>query len=101
MAAKGSVLKQEIIEKILATFPDSFPYNDGKEVRINGVEEGQEIQIKIALTAVKIPVEGGSSPNQTSKKDSVIEPAATEKIPDEPTEEEKARLAMLLEKLGI
>ena len=40
MAAKGSILKQEVAEKILAAFPGSFLYNDGKEIRINGTENG-------------------------------------------------------------
>ena len=37
MAVKGAILKQEIAQKILETFPNSFLYNDGKEIRINGM----------------------------------------------------------------
>ena len=53
MAARGSVLKQEVATKILAAFPGSFLYNDGKEIRIPVMENGEEIQIKVALTAAK------------------------------------------------
>ena len=60
MAAKGSILKQEIASKILAAFPGSFLYNDGKEIRINGTENGEKLQIKLTLTAAKVAVEGGS-----------------------------------------
>ena len=59
MAAKGGILKQEIAEKILATFSGSFLYNDGKEIRINGIENGEKLQIKLTLTCAKTAVEGG------------------------------------------
>ena len=103
MAAKGSILKQEIANKILATFPGSFLYNDGKEIRINGTEEGLPLQIKVTLTAAKVAVEGGSNvalPGETTTAD--VKPVVTsEKIPQEPTAEEKERLATLLNKLGL
>ena len=102
MAAKGSILKQEIIEKILATFPGSFLYNDGKEIRINGVENGENLQIKVTLTCAKVAVESGDniafSEAATADTKSV---EMNEKIPQEPTLEEKERLATLLNKLGL
>ena len=103
MAAKGSILKQEVAEKILAAFPGSFLYNDGKEIRINGLEEGQKLQIKVTLTCAKVAVEGGEDailPGETATEGA--KPAKTnEKIPQEPTAEEKERLAALLDKLGL
>ena len=57
MAVKGIILKKEITDKILETFPGSFLYNDGKEIRIPGMEEGQLIQVKVALTCAKTNVE--------------------------------------------
>ena len=103
MAARGSILKQQIAEKILETFPGSFLYNDGKEIRINGIEEGQELQIKVTLTAAKVAVNGGNGPVLSEDAASAdIKPAGTnEQVPQEPTAEEKERLAMLLEKLGL
>ena len=102
MAAKGSILKQEIIEKILATFPGSFLYNDGKEIRINGIENGENLQIKVTLTCAKVAVEGRDSITfseaATADTKSV---EMNEKIPQEPTLEEKERLATLLNKLGL
>ena len=53
MALKGTILKKEITDKILATFEGSFLYNDGKEIRIPGLEDGQELQVKVALTCAK------------------------------------------------
>lgn len=103
MAAKGSILKQEIASKILAAFPGSFLYNDGKEIRINGTENGEKLQIKLTLTAAKVAVEGGSDvvlPGEVATAD--VKPNVTnEIIPQEPSEEEKERLTMLLNKLGL
>lgn len=100
MAAKGAKRKKEIMEKILEVFPGSFLYNDGKEVRINGTEDGVPVQIKVTLTAAKTPVEGGSE-SVTSAPAASNEINFTEEIPQEPTEEEKERLAYLLDKLGL
>lgn len=101
MAAKGSILKQEIIKKILETFPNSFLYNDGKEIRINGTENGENLQIKVSLTTAKVAVENeeGSAFPEMETNTAPVE--TNEKIPQEPTNEEKERLKTLLEKLGL
>ena len=105
MAAKGSILKQEVASKILAAFPGSFLYNDGKEIRINGVEDGQKLQIKVTLTCAKVAVEGGDDtilPGEKTAATADAKPIGTnEKIPQEPTIEEKERLTTLLNKLGL
>lgn len=99
MAAKGSILKGEIAEKILKTFPGSFLYNDGKEIRINGVENGVEIQIKVTLTAAKEAVSNGISKIESEGTvDSELPPS--EAI-TEPTEDEQIRLQNLLKKLNL
>lgn len=105
MAVRGSILKQEITKKILEAFPGSFLYNDGKEIRINGSEAGVPLQIKVTLTAAKEAVEnddgGGlvfSSAEATSASPTVNK---NEKVPDEPTEEEKENLKKLLASLGM
>ena len=105
MAAKGSILKKEVAEKILAAFPGSFLYNDGKEIRINGTENGESLQIKVTLTCAKVAVEGGDDtvlPGEKTAATTDAKPVGTnEKIPQEPTAEEKERLATLLNKLGL
>lgn len=105
MSAKGSILKQEIAEKILATFPGSFLYNDGKEIRINGTENGETLQIKISMTCAKVAVKGGDDnalPGEKTAATADVKPAGTnEKVPQEPTAEEKERLTTLLNKLGL
>lgn len=105
MAAKGSILKQEITEKILKVFPDSFLFNDGKEIRINGMENGEPLQIKVTLTASKTPVENSNLSFSEERKNAAVAninpPETVEKVPDEPSVEEKERLASLLNKLGF
>ena len=97
MAAKGAILKKEIMRKIMEIFPESFLYNNDKEIRINGTEEGNSVQIKITLTCAKSPVNiGGLTPQSESNAINFeTEPTAIK----EPTEEEKARLKFLLEEL--
>ena len=99
MAARGSITKQKITEKILATFPGSFTYNDGKEIRINETEDGAPIQIKVTLTAAKVAVGQVENAFDASGEEKVAPPA--DFIPEEPSEEEKEHLKTLLEKLGL
>ena len=101
MAVKGAQLKSEITQKILSTFSGSFLYNDGKEIRINGSEDGLPVQIKVTLTCAKTPVEAdGIAADFSSNEDSPIV-VSKEKTPNEPTEEEKARLEKLLQSLNL
>ena len=57
--AKGASSKQAVTEKLLEVFSGSFLYNDGKEIRIPMVENGEEVQIKVTLTAAKVNVSVG------------------------------------------
>ena len=103
MAAKGTILKQDIAKKILETFPNSFLYNDGKEIRINGIEDGVELQIKCVLTCAKTPVGNDNvfENNLNSTTEDINISNTNEKIPQEPSTEEKERLKTLLDKLGL
>ena len=104
MAAKGSIAKTEIMSTILATFPNSFAFNDGKEVRINYMENGELVQIKVTLTAAQVPVEV-DVPAATAQTDIDDAPfpigTPTEQIPNEPSEAEKERLKNLLAALNM
>lgn len=101
--ARGSQAKLEITKKLLEVFPNSFMYNEGKEIRIPVIENGEVIQIKITLTAAKTNVDiGGDTavPGSTtpSVKATVSQPSG-EVI--EPTAEEKENVANLLASLGL
>ena len=54
MAAKGSIAKEELIKKLLEVIPNSF--QNEKEIRVDVIENGNPVQIKITLTAVKSPI---------------------------------------------
>lgn len=99
MAAKGSIAKKEISKKILEVFPNSFMYNDGKEIRINVTEEGNPIQIKVVLTAAKTAVSNGDDTKLPGEKNEAVQIAPANI--NEPTDEEKARLSEFLTKMGL
>ena len=108
--AKGQILKQDIAKKILETFEGSFLYNDGKEIRIPGMEEGELLQIKVALTCAKENVNPGDD-NALPGENTVIQtsngPVFTHTVAKEettvvePTEAEKQNVSDLLRALGL
>jgi len=85
--ARGAKAKEEVIAKILETFSGSFK-ND-KEIRIPIQEDGEIIQIKVALTAAKVNVSpdgedavfmnNTSTPSAVSAESHMIEPTVEEK----------------------
>lgn len=92
--ARGSQSKKKITEKILNIFPESFIYND-KEIRIPFDEDGDEVQIKVTLTAAKVNVEnaGGAISN------AITEQAPPQKV--EITDEERQNVQKLMEALDL
>lgn len=100
--AKGAVAKQEVSKKILETFAGSFLYNDGKEIRIPCNENGEIVQIKVALTCAKENVECGADtalPGDFPTPKAAPTPERTGPIA--PTAEEKATVSAMLRKLGL
>jgi len=92
--ARGSLSKETITNKILETFDGAFIY--GKEIRIPMVEGGEQIQIKVTLTAAKENVESGADnaiPTTTSQQ----APSAYEPM----TEQEKADVRAKIAELGL
>ena len=111
--AKGQA-KQEVAKVILEAFGDkAFLYNDGKEVRVNWIEDGNPVQIKLALTTSKVAVEQGADsaiPGSIKPTASAIPksemidfdaPAAPTPAPVEPTAEEKENIKLLMQRLGL
>ena len=112
--AKGQVAKNEVAKIILDAFGDkAFLYNDGKEIRVNWIEAGEPVQIKVALTASKVAVEqGADSAVPGSIKHTVAaipksemidfeSPVASVPTPVEPTVEEKENIKLLMQRLGL
>jgi len=97
MAARGAVSKQIVMDKILEMFDGAFVY--GKELRVPMNEDGERVEIKVALTCAKVNVGGDGAPVQNE----VTAPASafsTEEV-SQPTAEEKQNIADLLSKLGL
>ena len=96
MAIKGSIAKEEIIKRMMEVFEDSF-MND-KTLIIPMMENGEEVQIKLTLTASKtnIPHSNGKVEISTTATAGLSNPVEV----IEPTEEEKQRVVDLINKLG-
>ena len=106
MAARGSIAKEEITNKILAEFPGSFKFD--KEIRVPVMENGELVQIKITLTAAKVNVENGGDTatpgadlikGMTQTVEGQVVDSTTMSI--EPTPEEKENVRILLSKLNL
>ena len=96
MAIKGSIAKEEIIKRMMEVFEDSF-MND-KTLIIPMMENGEEVQIKLTLTASKtnIPHSNGKAEIPAAAAAGISNPVEVV----EPTEEEKQRVVDLINKLG-
>ena len=97
--ARGSILKEQITNKILETFPGSFVFD--KVIIIPGVENSENLQIKVALTCAKVNVERGGDTALPGDTVSAVAPTSTPSALAEPTAEEKERVSNLLSKLGL
>lgn len=92
--AKGTQAKTEITNKILEVFGGAF-VND-KEIRIPWEENGEVVQIKVALTCAKVNIENAGGAGTVQQTTSVPAPE-DRKI----TETEKQEVNNLIEKLGL
>lgn len=111
MAVKGAAAKEQVIQELLNYFGDrAFKYD--KDIRVECVENGERVQIKIALTAAKVAVEkdgdtalpaATADPAPIPRSDMIDfeNPTPTPQPVMEPTAQEKANIKNLLEKLGL
>lgn len=83
------------MNKILETFPNSFI--NGKEIRICGTENGEEVQIKVTLTAAKENIVNEA----VTATPSAAEPVATDDYTVEITSKEKRTVAEMLAALNL
>ena len=90
MAVRGSVSKETVTKVILAVFKDSF-VND-KEIRIPTYCDGEEIQIKVSLTAAKTNVDKGGDAKEAISAVDVKDIVKLNPL----TDEEKAELINIL-----
>lgn len=98
------------MKKIMEVFPESFLYNDGKELRVPMMDNGEEVQIKVALTCAKdnvAPGDDNAMPGTVATKtENLSFKSETPQVEQptthvEPTAEEKANVKSMLEFLGL
>lgn len=99
--ARGAISKEKITNTILQTFSGSFTYD--KEIRIPMIEDGEQIQIKVTLTAAKTNVGVGDENKVPGSDNNEInfEDLSSNKVAVEVTEQEKNNVATLLKNLGL
>lgn len=95
--ARGAKAKEEVIAKILETFSGSFK-ND-KEIRIPIQEDGETIQIKVALTAAKVNVSPDGEDTVFMNNTPTTPAELVESPMIEPTAEEKKNVEEIIRNL--
>lgn len=100
--ARGQNSKEDAIQKILNIFPGSFIYE--KEIRLPYKEDGEDIQLKCALTCAKTNVEQGGE-NILPGENNIEIPKIVQKEETQPviqmTQEEKDNIKRLMETFGL
>lgn len=91
MAVRGAEAKQKIISQIIENFPGAFTCNEGKELRIPIAENGERVEIKVALTCAKENI--GDDDGEILDSDGNVTTSA-------PDARQQASLQKLLAKLG-
>lgn len=106
MALKGAIAKEEITKKILEVFPSAFQYD--KEIRIPWTENGEQVQIKLTLTAAKVMVNAGGDAAMPGGAVEEIAAVSVQETIDAPkvanietSAAEKENLSKLLRSLGL
>lgn len=94
--AKGAESKQKLFDKLSEIFPDAFM--DDKVMRIPFKENGETVEIKVALTCAKDVIGGGNGSASTSTA-KVNTPQPQQLA--QPTEQEIANVQNLLSRLGM
>lgn len=95
--ARGANSKQLVINKIMEIYPEAFLYNGGKELRIPFEEDGERVEIKVALSCAKTNVGGNDGPAESGIEINDIPNTA----PAPPSDEEKQNIANLMARLGL
>lgn len=102
---RGAESKVQVFNRILDTFPNSFAYNDNKEIRIPMKENGEDVEIKVVLSCAKTAVRQGDPnlaawdvlPSPSNEKPIAV----AEEAPPQISEEDRAKVRELMAKLGL
>ena len=101
--AKGAKAKDNVKQIIANAFGDNFVGEVDKKLYVWADDGGETVQIAIAMTCPKVPI--GEVPAESSDFDwegsSVSSEPAAKHNPVEIDDDEKARVAELMKKLGL
>ena len=97
MAARGTIAKQEVTEKLREAFGDNFIGEYEKKVYVWANDGGDRVQIAITLTCPKIQIETDTT---SADSDSAF-PTAASAQSIEFTDQEKKNLEDLMERLNL
>ena len=103
--AKGTIGKQNVIDKIRASFGSDFIGEYDKKTYVWAEDGGEKVQIAIALTCPKTPVTTAEAPisgdfNFEDDAPATVVAAAPYQ-PAEITQEERDTVAQLMAQLGL
>lgn len=103
MAAKGSIAKVEVTKMIQDVFGENFLGEFDKKIYVQVPENGEMVQIAIALTCPKTPVTISSGPVVKGDRiDFDSEPVVSVPIVKaEITVEERENIAAMMARLGL
>ncbi len=103
--AKGAIGKQNVINKIKAAFGADFIGEYDKKIYVWTQENGERIQIAMSLTCPKVQVAVSETPTtgdfnfEDDAPNAVVAAGAYQ--PADITDEERARVNDLMQKLGL
>ena len=102
---RGSIAKEQVEKKIIEAFGDDYVGTIDKKIYVWSEENGERIQIAIAMTCPKTPV-GATAASKLISADGVgydfeNMPIATPKETVEYTQEEKDTINRLIAELGL
>ena len=104
MAARGSIAKEKVTNMIAKAFGSNFLGEHDKKLYVQQEENGEMVQIAIAMTCPKNPIGVAATPKAVNSGVLDFEEDNTSSIQSaavEVSEEEKANIAELMKRLGL
>ena len=101
MAAKGQIAKENVVKKIAEVFGERFIGEFDKKIYVWSEENGEQVQVAIALTCPKTSV--GAEKVMNFNEDTMSFTGVVTQVPEtmEISEEEKDNIKKLMERLGL
>lgn len=105
--AKGTIAKELVEKKIIAAFGADYIGTIDKKIYVWAMENGEKVQVALSLTCPKVPIEINNTVQigDYDFDDSAvtITTSASSKgfSPAEITDDERANIAALMERLGL